>query len=85
LPKPVCIPCQREMQMSSLGVEVGFTARGSDRTKPQTMYQVWACDIYTCPGCGSRVAARFSMKPSWERHCGRLAPSREDLAAMVPE
>lgn len=77
MPRPVCVPCGREMMWERVGVVVQLDAKAS-----RGPYQQWRGDTAKCPGCGAEVVARFAERPTWE-HFHDDPPEMPDV--VVPE
>lgn len=80
MPKPVCLPCAREMLCTRVGARIEFTRREG---KAQRDYQVFSADVYKCSGCGAEVAARYASHPLWEHFYSE--PKPENILATVRE
>jgi hypothetical protein len=79
MPKPVCIPCKREMQVSKIGAVVQFNALAKNGA-----YEQWRADLVKCPGCGAEVAARYGQQPTWTTY-GNAANELERALVIVQE
>jgi len=56
MPRPVCVNCQREMNVRRNGIGVLFYADWGP-------YQIYAADLYRCNNCGHEVTIGYSYKP----------------------
>lgn len=80
MPRPVCVPCQRVMTQTRMGVVVEFTRRTV--TQGQAPYQKFSGDEYQCTECGARVVAAWGKEPV-HSHDPAYAPFKADIT--VPE
>ena len=63
---PVCVRCQRSMQVVHVGRMVLFNARSGPLLAPtQRPYEAIGGDEYGCVGCGARVVAAWAADPYW--------------------
>lgn len=88
MPRPVCIPCKREMHSSGVGAHIEFTRKqaasaGVLKATKQIDYQVFNADVYKCPDCGAEVAARYGSQPSWQHF--QSEPKPQPILVSVRE
>lgn len=79
MPRPVCVPCKREMVMVK-AVTVQFNAFATSGA-----YQQWQGDLAQCDGCGAEVVTRYGQQSSWEHHQGRDTARYSTPDIIVPE
>lgn len=60
MPRPVCVPRQREMTLQK-----PVTVQLNAKTLGNKAYQQWMGDLAECEGCGAKVFARFGQGPFW--------------------
>jgi hypothetical protein len=69
MPRPVCIPCKREMKSLKVGEVVLLNAgRMTMRTGykvEQVPYQAYHGDSFECEGCGAQIVTRYAEQPFW--------------------
>lgn len=58
--KPVCVKCEREMNMEKAGVIVKELFQ-----KNSMIYRIWSADLWKCPVCGVEIIPGhgFADKP----------------------
>lgn len=54
MPRPICVPCAREMTCAKNGYMVHM------KTSAEQPYQIWSGDMYECGGCGHQCVVRFA-------------------------
>lgn len=59
MPRPVCVPCGREMMwVKPVVVQLNAVAIGG-------AYQQWHGDLARCGNCGAEIVARFAEQAAW--------------------
>ena len=56
VPRPICVPCGREMHPEQNGCEVQINAVFGP-------YEIWSGDKWKCPTCGTEIVVGFGFKP----------------------
>lgn len=75
-PRPVCVPCGREMSsVQPVVVELHARSIGA--------YQQWHGDQYTCDECGATIVAGYGDGPSWQHFQPKAGRQVADV--VVPE
>lgn len=76
MPRPVCVPCGREMRGAQSGT-VQFNALST-----RGPYQQYQADLHVCEQCGTVVAARYASQPSWEHFHGEATRDKAPLVIV---
>ncbi len=61
MPRPMCVPCAREMNCHQNSFIVHVTASGEP-------YQIWSSDAWRCPECKHMIVSGFGRSPVAEAH-----------------
>jgi len=65
MPKPICLSCERELQVDAVGMIVQFNAKAVGGA-----YEQWRADRLRCTGCGRAVIVNYGANPTWRHHMG---------------
>lgn len=77
MPRPICVPCRREMK-NVRPIVAQFNARAVGDA-----YEQWHGDVHECEGCGAQVVVGYGERPSWRHHEGDAG--RESPGIVVEE
>ena len=64
MPKPICVPCQREYQIDTTGVP----ALERFKLEEDAIYKIWSSDRWRCPDCGHLLLYGFGSEPIAEHY-----------------
>ena len=57
MPRPICVPCRREMTALDNGHIVHILQSSNEP------YQIWSGDLWECPECGNQAVIGFGRAP----------------------
>jgi len=73
MPKPICLRCKREMDLTRstvIELHAEATSRGDLAGDGQGPYQQWQGDVAQCGGCGAEIVFRFGGGATWQHFNG---------------